>query len=508
MTTEYIEFGVSKNLLEDVITKQTGSPEKAIQELWQNSRDAKRKDKDLYVEITLNTKSIMFKDNGTGMTEEIIRKQFTVFGDSDKRDDEDSIGRFAMGRGQIMNFGVCLWVSGHNVIVVDLRKGLGYTLYKRKQFVEGTTFVCVFFEEFSVWRLNRVENHLRIRLLPEPHYYIYLNNSVLVSEEFTEYPEFTDETFRVFQHPHAKSYLYAQGIFIKTFKSNFTYSINVLTKAEVNMARNEFLETDSIYDELRAKMNEVEALMITNKTTFDKQESRLTLSFLRDGRVPLQSLLDKRIVLTADNRLVSLNSLKGKEVMFGETNIWSDDCIHRGYSVLHYDNQSLLRRIFKIFTALEITSTWTEPKEIAKRGYFRSFDITKISRNQAYAYIGRDMNEKLFLNMPSVGYKRKVSLGESDIRMAWTNGRDFIKINKNVIIERHNKEEICTAIWTILCHEYAHHEPSKEEDYHDDDFYQRFHDFMFKTAQRFANYMKKLTPKYLKDRYINQPIIE
>ncbi len=127
------EFEMSKNLLKDVISKQTGSLTKALKELVQNSRDAGATE----INIEIKEDMAIVEDNGRGMTPEEIDKYFRVFGETLKRDDKEVDGQFGMGRGQIMNFGITVWRTQKSKITVDIKKYLGYELKELKTNYNG-----------------------------------------------------------------------------------------------------------------------------------------------------------------------------------------------------------------------------------------------------------------------------------------------------------------------------------------------------------------------------------
>ncbi|SDA15663.1 molecular chaperone HtpG [Ruminococcus sp. YE71] len=80
------------------------SPDVFLRELLQNAADAigmrKRSDKtfkDPEINVTADGKSIVFRDNGTGLTEEEVHKFVSVIGKSSKRGSGSFIGRFGIG---------------------------------------------------------------------------------------------------------------------------------------------------------------------------------------------------------------------------------------------------------------------------------------------------------------------------------------------------------------------------------------------------------------------------
>lgn len=488
------EFVMSKNLLKDVITKQTGSLTKAIKELVQNGIDAEATE----ISILIKDDQVIVKDNGNGMTPKEIKTYFKVFGDTAKRDTQENIGQFGMGRGQIMSFGVCTWKTLNSVIVVDIKKFMGYEITERKKAVNGCKVICKFNKELDWWQKKKTANSLHKALLPGPKLSISINGNLLKPEiELME--EFSDKLFDVYRSNDYLNYIYCRGIAVKSIDSNFHFHINVKFKAELNFARNEFLETDPMYERVKTKINEIEELMTFTKDKFDDQEARQTLQFLRYGRVSLPGIVNKPIIKSATDRKYSFSELEGKEVMFGGTDIWSDDCMRRGHIVLHEDNRFLFEELIDKFN-LNIKISDKTPKQVAKRGYHRDFSIDNLKRNKIYGAIPKDMDKFIFKTLGEE-FERNVYLGESDVAGGWTDGWDYIYVNKNAIELSKNKEEICQKVWWILCHEYSHDSDNRKKDYHSEEFFEKFHDLTKKTLERLAEYIRTVSQKRLKELY-------
>lgn len=494
MQKQVQEFEMSKNLLKDVISKQTGSLTKAIKELVQNSRDAGA----TVIKIDITDKLVIVDDNGRGMTPKDIETYFRVFGETSKRDDEEVDGQFGMGRGQIMNFGICIWRTQKSTINVDIKKFLGYELKQLKTNIKGCKVLCTFRKKLDWWEMNRAVNNIKKAILPTKNIKTIINDKEL-KPEIIMLEQFCNDNFDVFTHSSVSKRIYCRGLSVNSFSSNFQYCINVKVKAELNFARNEFLETDPMYPEIRAKRNEVEELMTITKDNFDNREARQTLQFVKDGRVSIVSIIDKPIVRTATDKKLTINQLIGKEIMFGECDIWSDDCMSRGHIVLHIDNEYLINALITKLK-LNITISDKKPKDVAKRGYHRDFPEEKLKKNKIYGKIPIDMNKYVFKPLGE-DFERDVSLGESDVHIGWTNGSSYIYVDRKQIENSRNKEEICMKVWQILCHEYSHDKNTEKKDYHSSEFYENYHEITRSTLKKIAEYIRLVSAKRLKELY-------
>jgi len=488
------EFEMSRNLLKDVISKQTGSLTKALKELVQNSRDAGA----TVINITINENEAIVEDNGRGMSKDDIYDYFRVFGETNKRDNDEDLGQFGMGRGQIMNFGTCIWRTKYSKVSVNIREFLGYNIDALNSSVKGCKVNCKFYKEKSWWELEKARKGMYYSLLPTKNVDIFIDGKLL-NPTIEMLEQFSDNNFDVFISGVARNVIYCRELGVKNFDSNFNYCINVKVKAELNFARNEFLETDPMYEEIKAKMNEVEELMTITKDNFDNREARQTLQFVREGRVSLESVFDKPIIRTATDKKIAIAEIIGKEVMFGECDIWSDDCIRRGHIVIHDDNEYLIHDIVEKFK-LEVFLTGKNPKNVAKRGYHKDFSEENLNKNKIYGKIPVDLDKYIFKPLGEE-FDRDVYLGESDVHGGWTNGYDTIHINKNNIELSSNKEEICLKVWHVLCHEYSHTSDTKKKDYHSHEFYENYHDITKRTITKIAEYIRIVSAKRLKELY-------
>lgn len=137
MTAKRMNFDLHSNLLNELITAQTGSLDRALLEAVQNSIDAQAKS----VRIQLEADRIVVDDDGLGFSseEEIVGK-FGTFGLPHDASEAKVFGTFRMGRGQLMAHGRCLWKSNGFSMQVDHRERPGeYTLDRYEHTVQGCT---------------------------------------------------------------------------------------------------------------------------------------------------------------------------------------------------------------------------------------------------------------------------------------------------------------------------------------------------------------------------------
>lgn len=124
--SEVRRFTVHENLIYHVIKSQSQGVASAINELIQNSIDAKA----TICEIEINPFNFTFQDDGSGfLSKEYIIKYFETFGQPHSDEEEKVFGRFRMGRGQIMALATTIWHSAKFEMNVDIKnRGLNYDL--------------------------------------------------------------------------------------------------------------------------------------------------------------------------------------------------------------------------------------------------------------------------------------------------------------------------------------------------------------------------------------------
>jgi len=498
-----IEFDIDKkNLLKDVISKQTGSLNKAIKELFQNSFDSGATE----IKLSINTKGLRFTDNGKGMSFDEINKYFRVFGATLKRDDGTKTGAFGMGRGQIFNFGKVLWRTQNYAMIIDINKSLDYLLLETNKFVKGTDIVISFYKELYSWKIGGIYYDVKKDILPPKNININIENSIY-KPSIKEFEDFSNDDYLVFTSSNHINRIYNGGLSVKYIKhSNYNYSVMPYKKLELNFARNELIENAESTRKLNKFIDNIEELMASQKGIFDYNEAVNILKLLGDKRIRISTVYNKRIIPLSNGKLISFKELIEKPnmgVVFGKKNIWSDDCLRNDYKVISYDIQFLFKRIKTLFD-LNIDFLDKDTREISRRGFYKDAELHSLTRNKMYFYIAVELNEYIFsrLMMELCEEVREIHLGLSDVANAWTNPyKHTIHINKSYIQNFQTKEEAIICLWKTLCHEYAHDSKNTEQDYHSQNFYEQFEDNITKTAKLVASALKYITRKYIKEKY-------
>ncbi len=503
MKAQTVEFDIDKkNLLKDVISKQTGSLNKAIKELFQNSFDAGATE----IKVDINVKGLRFRDNGAGMDQEEIRKYFTVFGATNKRDDNSKTGNFGMGRGQIFNFGRVLWKTQNSAMVVDIKKDLEYKLLKTNKVVNGTDIIISFYKKARSWDISDHIYTIKRDVLPPREVAIYIDGK-RYNPQISQFKDFSTRDYFVFTSSHHNSKIYNGNLAVIYIKnSNYDYCVMPYDKLTLNFARNELIQNVESTTKLMDFIYDIEEKMASTKKIFDLGEAKNVLKMLSEKRFTISSVYSKRVIPMANGQLISFKELIEEPnvgILFGKKNIWSDDCLRNDYKVISNDIKNLFIRIKDLYT-LKVDIMDKDTKELSRKGYHRELELSKLTRNKMFFWVAVELNDYIFTKLMITQGEdlRIIHLGFSDLATAWTKPwDDKIFLNKTFIQSLQTKEEGIIRIWETLCHEYAHTTENTSEDYHNHSFYSQYEENISSSTKLLAQTLKFITRKYIKEKY-------
>ena len=504
MKNQVVEFDIDKkNLLRDVISKQTGSLNKAVKELFQNSFDAGATE----IKVNLSTNELIFIDNGCGMDADEIYKYFRVFGATQKRGDGGKTGTFGMGRGQIFNFGFVTWKTQNYKMTVDIKTSLDYNIEEVEEFIDGTEISILFYKSLYDWNINDRIYTMKVDVLPSEKVKIYFNGK-FYNPEIKPYEEFSNDKYLVFTSKNHRSKIYNGGLAIKDIRpTNYKYSIQPHGKLELNFARNELIENAESTIELNYFIDKIEELMASRKDRFNMDEALNIIRLLASKRIDIKSVYDKKIIPLSSEKLVSFKELiedPSMGVLFGKKNVWSDDCLRQDYKVISSKVMSEIKMIKRNFNLDKLEFLSKSTKELSKRGYHKDYNLVDLKKNVHYYYMMVELNEYIFKPMfkhDDERYDRRINLGISDLSSAWTDGDENIWISKNYIEGLGKKEEAMLELWRILCHEYSHVVRNTVSHGHDWQFYEDFERMVSNSLMFLAHCTRYIKRNFLKEKY-------
>lgn len=476
-----INFRMHEDLLKDVIFEQAGSVIKAIEETIQNSLDANA----TKIEIIINEKGMIIIDNGCGMNKEEIMDRFTVFGNSVKKALSNKRGKFAMGRGQVFAQGFTHWRTREYEMRTNCKRSLSYYMKEGMNNYEGTEIRVWFYKELGSWTLSDTITGIKEYVVLDNVELIINGNKYECEKEIIE--EYTTDEFVVFRTNNYAKRIFAQNLYVNTYNTTTDLNIHCLNKMELNFARNQFLEDRESTKRLFELTARIEKGELLKAKRYDATTGKKVVDFIRRGQLEVKDFMSKKIIELADGSMVSFNDLKGKEIMFGSKNNESDRAIQQGYTVVSDSFEYILKDI-RSQKKVEFSITSLRPNDVVPTGYHRSYEIDDLKKKQGkkaeiYWYFAVKMNEDVF------GEDRYISLGESDIAEAWTNGVTEIFLEKRMFANCNAKHQVLMNIYHVLCHEYAHEDDDTNETAHDGNFYKRYYELVERTQRKIGEFM-------------------
>ena len=489
-------FEMHPDLLKSVIFQQAGSVEKAILEAIQNSLDEDSKS----VRIFLNEKGFTIIDDGNGMDAEQIDVQFKIFGNSIKKNDPTKRGKFAMGRGQIFAFGYTKWFTLNNEMRINAIRSLSYRMKESKEYIKGTEIRCLFYKKLDTWELDRTIAGIKRNVIPSKKTNITINNQDFGLEKEI-IGELSNDDFEVFTTNLYNNRIFAQDLYIKNFDSTTILNIACKNKMKVNMARNSFIEDDDMTVKLYELIKNAERLHLLSVRRFDATLGKTTLQYIHEGKLTVKDFKKKKMIEMADGTLMSLEQLAGKKVMFGGKNRTSDKAIQEGYTVINDQFEYLIGELStKKENGFSLIIDERRPCDVIKEGYHREIDpeALKLGANKKAVYIYYwtvKMNYELF------GDKRQIIIGESDSFKGWTDGYDYICVDKKLFTKTMDKRARMNEVFELLVHEYSHENDDTNETAHDSNFYKRYHDLMSSKLPRVGFFLRDYDYSDIKKEY-------
>lgn len=407
-------------------------------------------------------------------------------------------------------------------------------------FIQGTTYCnrVHVYEEHSLEDV--IEEVTKIcRYVPIPVYVNTKRISADLNAEFkrTDVICMEDEyAYYIFDNTLNESTLYNRGVRVKFGRiKGFVLEANIITKNQLSLthSRNEVLDDCPIYNSiLRQAQVHNEAILsnksdklkvddefitrfiisqVVNNTTNEIDKDVLTeivkYRFLTTNtlsKVSLLELMHKQKVSVrweSDSALICEKIEREENTFFIVKsdvlyNIYSQLQSHYGYEIQVDELWWMVLNEFKkvlinywISTQIK-TNTNVIPVGSLEYAYFDVDDDkyrTKYtplnSKNQVKQFT---TEQRQLLNLADLancliiesGYfkkVRKLCLGSTDDPhvLAWTNGEDYICVNQNAVSLMNN---LALKLFFTLIHEYCHENEFDRYHYHDEVFYQTYHD--------------------------------
>lgn len=291
------EFRMHSNLLKEVIKKQTGSIDRAIQEAVSNSVDSNA----TAINIEVSGTKIVITDDGKGFTsEEEITDVFETFGKPHAVTEAKKFGKFRMGRGQLFAHGRNTWRTNEFVMEVDidnpdeskedhdeLGHGLGYSLHRSEKVQPGCQITIELYNPMTVKEVVELNETIAdaFKYLATT---VKLNGRKINVNPHSVKWEYQNDFFVANINLERKNLrVFNQGVHVCTYNyDRFYVSGDVCTTVdmELNFARNEPMNDCMVWKSIRDRLPEIrEDLLEKKRIEREKQEEEERKLSRRNG---------------------------------------------------------------------------------------------------------------------------------------------------------------------------------------------------------------------------------
>lgn len=480
------DFVAGKHLIELMMKYQGEDLFKAVIEMLQNALDSKPYE----ILIFIDSNRLIIQDDGIGMSDEVIEKYFGVIGESTKRNDMDARGFFGIGVLQIMPYGVVSWKTLNKRVVVDVKEyGMTYEEIDEDEFYQGTQVELVFYESIHGWDIRSIIRKIK-NLIYMPEIRININGESF-SRGIKYISKVKSNKFEAFIEDDKISRLFSQGLYVKRMGSYGGVSFNSKIKLELNFARNAVIDSPE-KKELYDFIGKVEESMISTKNQFSKETGLEVAQRFINGNISLDVIRNKKIVKTIMGRSYSIERLKKFDKIYFDVSgsKLGNIALQMGLIVLDKD----YKRFFDVvmeqpeMEKFRVSIMSRLPAELMSDNKEQIVKMVEAIKNivyQVYFYSLHRLNSEVFNNLS----KREIKIGQSKDRRSWTDGKNYIIINKNIINEKRVFEEFLMDAYRTICHEYSHDGDSKDIDTHGTEFYERFHQILKDTCVKIGTFI-------------------
>ena len=517
LNREALEFEVDRNIINHVIASQSSSVEDALTELVQNSLDAGA----TKCHIWLDENWFKVCDNGTGFnSKEEIVEYFGKFGTPHDHEDSMRFGRFRMGRGQIMNLASTTWRSNEFEMVVDIKtKGLTYELRSGHDKVPGCEIRGIWNEPISSkWNpIKKTVHFLKEKMKYLFSIEVYLNDELISLAPDTKWDIDTD-TFFFKELPKNGLSVFNLGVRVRSFKPETFRDLSgvVISKKHLslNTSRDQVLKGCEVWDEIAKELRKFKPIKV-KKNNLTHAEMSSFIANVFEGFVPWSSFFDVKCFLVLNRKRFSYDELcecKGWCFAPDSSNdndeiiadkLWQQHQVVVLSLIPFYD---IPGEIMDFLTQLK----WYVQQDIHSSNYKKEQRLSFFRRGGSFGSFSKlvaqqddtvlDDNElspeeliaiKAFRTTAKYCYTniskwstkqtrmaltRQIFVGDSSDKLGWTDGANFIALERSLLKEMQYGVMGCEKVVTVYFHELCHEKGLS--DVHDEAFYERFHNLI------------------------------
>ena len=524
------DFRMHPQMLYDVIRRQAGTLIKAIYELVMNAVDAKA----TTIDITINRKTVRVVDNGTGMTEKKhIQTYWRTFGQPPEAHEKKTYGQFRMGRGQAFAFGKNTWRTSQFKMDVDiLNKGLKYDLHEKLAEAVGCDVQIDLYEPITETTVFDILRDLPVGLKYVPAEITLNKKKISLDAKKQKWDHVTDEAY-IKLRDTGSLYVYNLGVLVSSHPHHtFGVGGEVVSRQQltVNFARNEVMSTCPVWRKIkpivdtRAKERIKKAPALTDgsrqrlidqllagdeevpktaKLLTDATGRHWPISVLRAAAFNNQLSIAEHGSQKADKIMQMKLGFVLSERTLEQFRVDTLDelyhvlraCPHRfdasrEFNVVPFATLSdKMRQTYRILPE----SDWTVQETV----------VLKVVQQAMYRLLGYQYDRRATQDSDEFDDEirrttRALYLGESDCADGWTDGEQFIAIDRKFISKTGSDLESWIAYGMLIIHELCHDENDQGSHIHDHGFYEHYHDWTAHSLHEFVKTAIQALPRVVR----------
>jgi len=469
---------------------------RSLCEGYQNMRDAlviadRSGKKNLFAKITINEDSVIFEDNGLGMSLEEVKKFLTVIGSSSKVGDSELVGNKGKGIVQLFNLGVTTIVTQDKEYFIDKRVKIQLSFTNLSEYYEGFKMVVKFYEPFYSVEISEFLRKMEYFgfFLPEGSKYIVNGEIVKPEISFNKKTDdyLLDARFTSEANEEGLA-IYDSGIYVKTLQNQgFGGKLFCLSPLSLDTSRTNILKSCETFARIQESIDDFVVKKFSQKSFKLYRTAKNACKLLMRKNTTYERILENKPIFQLANRsYISLSDLKTEiaskpffSAQLGD-NI-ADKIMQQKKAVViaEYERWNLSYLLNKIACndRVKLLSLLPDRKtefvtDIIKQ-LFNNKEKSEFSAREKNQYnkIMKAFGYALALNRYVFHEERNLELARSPIFAACTNGIDTIWLNSLTLQSmKTGKAELALQIFELLAHEYAHQDDNSETDVHGIEF--------------------------------------
>ncbi|WP_018234402.1 ATP-binding protein [Thioalkalivibrio thiocyanodenitrificans] len=493
MQKETRTIRVAPNMIYHVIEAQAGTLGKAIVEYVMNSIDAKAS----RIDITLDQSGFKVTDDGFGFdAEQAIHELFEELGFEHPSAEEEhrQFGKYGIGRAQAWSFARTVWRTGEFNMDVDIRnRGLDYELTKGMDPLGGCRIEGFLYDPLMPSELIEVSREIEKLARYVPVTVTLNGKQINVDPSTQKWSVETDDAY-ILRKSTGDLDVYNQGVFVRGYSSYIMGGGGVVVSKvplTVNMARNDVLVSKcKVWRRIREHLSAVNTRENVKKQQLSDAEREFLSGRFARGELSWFEVSDVKLITDVRGRHYTMS-----QFLWGRSSF--SVAPERGHRIAE-KVQSATKTLmlapdvlgrFMCETGEQLAELFSRHR--TSRMQFIEFETIAAGYTERHEAISKgDLKpeEKSFLSALQVASRmlgegmkcgvRTVVLGESDSASAWTDGTQFIYVNRDNLSVIRQGLAGCFWLVSLLMHEYSHDSSDLESHTHGMEFYESFHDAM------------------------------